>query len=140
MSGPKSQRTTVISWNVGPLGYMLSLHKMSQTLKIGAPVVLFQEIRTPSNVQCRIKMEPGTIHPEHVFYIESGRESRSQRSQQSSRWGSDLNTDVLTYLHREVFNTSKTDSRKWFSGQEQRAVSHLTCGWKRRLLKGKNFG
>ena len=41
MSRPQSQRSTVISWNVGPLGYMLSLHKMSQTLKIGTPVVLF---------------------------------------------------------------------------------------------------
>jgi hypothetical protein len=51
MSRPKPQRPTVISWNVGPLGYMLSLHKMSQTLKIGVPVVLFQEIRIPTNAQ-----------------------------------------------------------------------------------------
>ena len=49
MSRSKLQRATVINWNVGPLEYMLSLHKMSQTLKIGAPVVLFQEIRIPSN-------------------------------------------------------------------------------------------
>ena len=103
MSRPKSPRPTVISWNVGPLGYMLSLHKMSQTLKIGAPVVLFQEIRIPTNAQRRIKMELGSLHPEYAFYIEAGRESRAQRSPQSSRWGSDLNTAVLTCLHREVF-------------------------------------
>ena len=128
MSRPKSQKPTVISWNVGPLGYMLSLHKMSQTLKIGAPVVLFQEIRIPSNAQRRIKMELGTLHPEYAFYIEAGRESRAQRSQQSSRWGSDLNTAVLTCLHREVFNTSKTACRKWLSGQAQRVLSHLANG------------
>ena len=56
MSRPTSKKPTVVSWNVGPLGYMLSLHKMSQSLKIGAPVVLFQEIRIPSNAQRRIKM------------------------------------------------------------------------------------
>ncbi len=54
MSRPKSQRPTVISWNVGTLGYILSLHKMSQTLKIGVPVVMFQEIRIPTNAQCRV--------------------------------------------------------------------------------------
>jgi hypothetical protein len=117
MSKPRPQRPTVISWNVGPLGYMLSLHKMSQTLKLGTPVVFFQEIRIPTNSQRGIKMELGTRHPEYVFYIAAGRESRTQRSQQSSRWGSDLNTAVLTCLHREVFNTSKTRSRSWLSGQ-----------------------
>jgi hypothetical protein len=109
MSSPKSQQSTVISWNVGPLG--LSLHKMSQTLKMGVPVVLFQEIRIPTNAQRKIKMELDTLHPEYVIYIEAGRESRAQRSQQSSRWGSDLNTSVLR-LHREVFNTSKTPTRQ----------------------------
>ena len=128
MSRPKPQRPTVISWNVGPLGYMLSLHKMSQTLKLGAPVVLFQEIRIPTNSQRRIKMELGTRHPEYAFYIAAGRESRTQRSQQSSRWGSDLNTAVLTCLHREVFNTSKTRSRSWLSGQAQKNLSHLAHG------------
>ena len=128
MSRLKPQRPTVISWNVGPLGYMLSLHKMSQTLKIGAPVVLFQEIRIPTNAQRRIKMELGTLHPEYAFYIEAGRESRAQRSPQSSRWGSDLNTAVLTCLHREVFNTSKTFSRKWLSAQSQKTLAHLANG------------
>ncbi len=90
-----------------------------QTLKIGSPVVLFQEIRIPTNALRRIKMELGTFHPEYVFYIEAGRESRVQRSQQPSRWGSDLNTVVLTCLHRVVFNTAKTVSRKWLSGQVQ---------------------
>ena len=44
MSRPRPQRPTVINWNVGPLG-------MSQTLKLGAPVVFFQEIRIPTNSQ-----------------------------------------------------------------------------------------
>jgi hypothetical protein len=128
MSRPKSQRPTVIGWNVGPLGYMMSLNKMSQTLKIGVPVVVFQEIRIPTNAQRRIKMELGSLHPEYAFYVEAGRESRAQRSPQSSRWGSDLNTTVLTCLHREVFNTSKTFSRKWLSGQAQKPLAHLANG------------
>jgi hypothetical protein len=91
-------------------------------------VVLFQEIRIPTNTQCRIKMELGTLHPEYAFHIEAGRESRAQWSPQSSRWESDRNTAVLTCLYREVFNTSKTFSRKLLSDQSQKTLAHLANG------------
>ncbi len=67
MSRPKSQRPTVISWNVGPLGYMMSLHRMSQTLKIGVPVVLFQEIHIPSNAQRSEQGGMGYLQPVEVM-------------------------------------------------------------------------
>jgi hypothetical protein len=88
-------------------------------------VVLFQEILIPSNAQRRIKIQLGTFHPDYVFYIEAGWKSRAQWSQQSSRWGSDLNQlKVLREVQSDLDEWSTREGERVRKLMDEGIVSH----------------
>jgi hypothetical protein len=70
----------IISWNLGPLGYLLSLNQIRETLELGAPIVMFQELRFPKGARGKVKKELKKLNANYACFLEVGVDRLSTES------------------------------------------------------------
>jgi hypothetical protein len=71
---PQQWQPTVITWNVGPVGYELTKAQIVYTLRKRVSVVMFQECSFAAGMRARLKRELKQMCPEYWFVIEAGKD------------------------------------------------------------------
>ena len=62
----------VISWNLGPCGLEQAKGEMRETLALGAPVVMVQELQFPHAAQEQVRKELAALDLNHAVHLERG--------------------------------------------------------------------
>ena len=126
----QQEDTTVVTWNVGPLGYDASRAQIFSTLQQQFPIVMLQEVNFAPGHKRRIKREIRDSHEEYICIM-------------SDTWpGAELDKDagscppqlhdkrkrhaVVTCLHRNVFKS--VQQREWMEGADSKEFKHMARG------------
>ena len=112
----------VISWNMGPCGLEQAKAEIRETLALGAPVVMVQELQFPHAAQERVRKELASLNLDYAVYLETGTARVGEKRVSRNSWAVDHGKAVATFLHREAFNVTKTRRRAWCQ-QAQRELS-----------------
>jgi GNAT superfamily N-acetyltransferase len=119
----------IISWNLGPLGYLLSLNQIRETLELGAPIVMFQELRFPKGARGKVKKELKRLNANYECFLEAGIDRLgTESSRDDYGWCSKLNFAVAVFLHREAFNIKQSKRVEWASTQQSKELIRLARG------------
>ena len=117
------------SWNLGPLGYVLSITHIQELLDLGMPVVCCQELRFPKGHQRRVKKELEALNRNYICFIEVGLDRKYAESQREDHgWNSKLNFAVATFLHTGIFDAKKSSRKEWASTIQTHSMAHMARG------------
>ena len=123
---------TVITWNVGPVGYELTKTQIAYTLRKRAAVVMFQECSFATGMRARLKRELEQMCPEYWFVMEAGKDRQTDpvveydENEKGCRWHTNKSYAVVTCLHKKIFKKPKR--REWFNEKEQKEMRYMTRG------------
>ena len=89
---------TVVSWNVGPVGYDASASEVDSLLEGGCPLICLQDLRLSKRAASAVKLDLETRFPQYKVFISAG------CGHQIDSRGRHYQFCVLTALHLGAFS------------------------------------
>ena len=94
---------SVLSWNLGPLGYSASASEVEQLLEADRPLICLQDLRLSKRHAESVKRDIEARFPQYKIFISSGCGRSADSSNRNYQYC------VLTALHRRVFSGATSE-------------------------------
>jgi hypothetical protein len=105
------------------------MNQIRETLELGAPIVMFQELRFPKGARGKVKKELKRLNANYECFLEAGIDRLgTESSRDDYGWCSKLNFAVAVFLHREAFNIKQSKRVEWASTQQSKELIRLARG------------
>ena len=94
---------SVLSWNLGPLGYSASASEVEQLLEADRPLICLQDLRLSKRNAESVKRDIEARFPQYKIFVSSGCGRSADSSNRNYQYC------VLTALHRRVFSGATSE-------------------------------
>jgi endonuclease/exonuclease/phosphatase family metal-dependent hydrolase len=117
----------VITWNIGGEDVLFLLPHIQKTLAKGAAVVMLQELRFHRKKRGRVKAALEALDSNYAVHLARGKLKSKEHDIGAGKL-KDRDWAVVTFLHREAFNSGKTVEREWAQGMQQQGAERQFRG------------